>query len=314
MRFMSSVRLFPSFTPLTLDMYKDYMAYMGQFESFSDFNFVSLWSYMGHKCLISKLNGNLVFRMVDYKTHEPFLAMLGENDISNTLAHLFEYLGTTQLPREIRLVPAHMVQDALQKHQQYHFVLDRDNFDYIIDVAKFIKLSGNTFKSKRGDIKKFLLQNKEYESRLLKIHSAQDREHIMSLVNHWTSNGVKSPGHDDVHAIHKLLSHAHDFKTIDYGIFIQGKLRAFTINELIHKDTYMGHFGKADKTFPGIYSFLEYETARYMYENFGCKYLNLQQDLGLSNLRKSKLSYKPCKFLEKGTIAQKATIINHTKI
>jgi len=311
---MSSVRLFPSFTPLTLGMYKDYVAYMGQFESFSDFNFVSLWSYMGHKCQISKLNGNLVFQMVDYKTHEPFLAMLGENDIPNTLTQLFKYLRTTQLPKEVRLVPARMVQDSLQKHQQFHFVLDRDNFDYIIDVTKFIKLSGNTFKSKRGDIKKFLTQNHEYESRLLKIHSSQDRGHIMNLVKHWSANGIKSPEHDDVDAIRKLLSHAHDFKTIDFGIFIGGKLRAFTINELVQKDTYMGHFGKADKSFPGIYSFLEYETARYMHEKFGCKYLNLQQDLGILNLRRSKLSYKPCKFLEKGTITQKATIINHTKI
>lgn len=305
MSMLSRFPLFPNFEPLTLDIREDYEQYLKHFETYSDFNFVSLWTYMGHECQLSNLNGNLIFKMIDYSTHEPFLSMLGDNRPVHTLDTLFKYLEESNLRKELRLVPATSSMMALDDSHKYTFHLDRDNFDYIIDVRKLIDLKGNQMKTKRRQIQLFKTHSPEHVVRRMDIKSTDDRAHIVELIQRWSDNNKKESEHDHVQAVHKLLDHAHDFHTIDLGIFVDKRLVAFTVNEVIHNHMYMAHFGNADKSVPGIYSFMEHETARFMHENFACLYFNFQQDLGIPNLRRSKLSYRPHRFLEKGIISRK---------
>lgn len=314
MKILSSIPVFPTFSPITLDIRDSYEEYVKQYESYSDFNFISLWTYMGHECQLSNLNENIIFRMIDYGTHEPFLSLLGENKFIHTLDMLFAFLHSVQLPPEINLIPAPVAHKHILPHTPYSFELDRDNFDYIVEVSSLLELKGNRMKPKRREINRFKAHTPKYEIREIDIKSEEDKKHITRLIEHWSSRKGEDDEHDDVDALNKLLTHEHDFHTVDLGLFIDSRLHAFTINEVIHQKTYMGHFGKADKSVPGIYTFMEHETARTMFETYGCTHINLQQDLGIENLRKAKLSYKPCKYLEKGTVTRKDNPINNYSV
>lgn len=302
---LSRLPLFPNFEPITLELREDYEKYLKNFETFSDFNFVSVWTYMGHECKLSNLNGNLVFKMIDYSTHEPFLSILGDMRLTHSLDTLFEYLDASDMKAEIKLVPATSSMSALNKTGKYAFHLDRNNFDYIIDVKKLMNLEGNQMKTKRRQIQVFKSYAPNHIVRQMDLRTSDDQAQVIQLVKHWSKNSKKESEHDHTQAVHKLLSHAHDFHTIDLGVFVDNRLVAFTINEVIHNHMYMAHFGNADKAVPGIYSFMEHETARFMHEKYECLYFNFQQDLGIPNLRRSKLSYRPHRFLEKGIISRK---------
>ncbi len=304
MNTLSRVSLFPNFQPITLDIRRHFDQYTQQYETYSDFNFISLWSYMGHNCLLSNLLGNLVFQMRDYVTLEPLVSVLGDTNLIHVLDTLFEYLDQSTFKKELRLVPASLALPHLMKHERYSFHMDRDNFDYIIDVRHLLKHEGKDMKHKQRDLHAFYSRTPRFEVREIDIRSPQDCKHILNLVEHWISKKDVKNVYDDTEAIRKLLTHEHDFHTVDVGIFIDNRLVAFSINELITADMYMAHFGKADKSVPGIYTMMEYETARIMHERYACKYFNFQQDLGIAKLRKSKLSYQPVKFLEKGTISR----------
>jgi hypothetical protein len=92
-------------------------------------------------------------------------------------------------------------------------------------------------------------------------------------------------------------------KLLSYGIFIDGQLEAFTINELLPSKYAITHFTKADPTKVGVFEFLYHELAKQLHAK-GAFYLNREQDLGLEGLRAAKMSWRPIKFLKKYTISR----------
>ena len=78
---------------------------------------------------------------------------------------------------------------------------------------------------------------------------------------------------------------------------------AFTIDELLDDEYAIRHFMKADTSYKGIYSYIVSESAKILLES-GKKYLNIEQDLGLANLRQAKKSYRPVQFLKKYTVSK----------
>ena len=63
---------FPEFKSLELSDKKDIESFTKRFPPYSDFNFVSMWSWdIKEEIRISQLNGNLVVRFTDYLTGKP---------------------------------------------------------------------------------------------------------------------------------------------------------------------------------------------------------------------------------------------------
>ncbi|MCX8110503.1 MAG: phosphatidylglycerol lysyltransferase domain-containing protein [Syntrophorhabdaceae bacterium] len=177
---------------------------------------------------------------------------------------------------------------------------EREHFDYVYLREDLINLSGNKYRSKRNHINKLLkTYNAKYdvlstiyiESCLqLQEKWCQQRrcEEDMSLLGEWE-------------AVKEILTY-YDFLDITGGvIIIDDEVRAFTLGEMLNKDTAVIHIEKADADIPGLYPLINQRFCKYGLNN--AYYINREQDLGIHGLREAKLSYHPHHFVEKFSIS-----------
>jgi hypothetical protein len=88
-------------------------------------------------------------------------------------------------------------------------------------------------------------------------------------------------------------------------VFVDGLLRGFTVFEQVTKEYAILSFQKADKSYPGIFEFLNHSIALYLHKR-GCMFMNMEQDLGIPGLRQAKRKYDPT-YLKKYSIRPKMT-------
>ena len=86
------------------------------------------------------------------------------------------------------------------------------------------------------------------------------------------------------------------------GVYIDNKLEAFTIGEKINENIALIHIEKANQNIKGLYQYINQQFLLNEFPNV--KYVNREEDLGLDGLREAKLSYHPCKFIEKYSIKE----------
>src|SRR6185295_15686005 len=104
-----------------------------QFPPYSDFNFVSMWSWdIKGDMRICQLHGNLVVRFTDYITGEPFYSFLGNHEVNDTARQLLELSKKEGFELALKLVPEESIKHL--DNMTFHIVEDRDHFDYIFDT------------------------------------------------------------------------------------------------------------------------------------------------------------------------------------
>lgn len=81
------------------------------------------------------------------------------------------------------------------------------------------------------------------------------------------------------------------------AIRIDGKMQALTVGGQLNLDTAVVHIEKANTNFRGLYQAINNEFCRNMPDS--TEFVNREEDMGIPNLRKAKLSYKPVKMIEK---------------
>jgi hypothetical protein len=253
------------------------------------------------------LNDNLVVKLPDYLSNEPILSFLGDKQVLETISILLEQAKTEGLEQALKLIPeVNLKKEKTTIEQKFSLQEDLDNNDYILSVKKIVFLEGKNFKSKRRMINK-IKADLEIKTKLIHLQNKKIQQEIKDLFYLWEKNKKKKQSETKTEpiALKRLMKSAHFFNLISLGFYKKDKLIAFTINEIIYNKYYMGHFGKADSTL-GLSKYIEYKTARVLSE-FGCQYMNFQQDLGIFGLRKSKKGWQPVRYLKKYILKKKKT-------
>ncbi len=80
-------------------------------------------------------------------------------------------------------------------------------------------------------------------------------------------------------------------------IEVEGAVEAFTLGELLNPDTVVIHIEKANAAFHGLYQVINQQFLEREWANV--RYVNREQDLGVSGLRRAKESYYPHHMVEK---------------
>ena len=89
-------------------------------------------------------------------------------------------------------------------------------------------------------------------------------------------------------------------------LIADGQSVAFTIGSMITPDTMDVHFEKAVPGVNGAYPTINREFVRMMRRRFpSLAWVNREDDMGLENLRRAKLSYHPAAMVKKYTLTQK---------
>ena len=180
----------------------------------------------------------------------------------------------------------------------------RDHSDYIFSVQALAQLKGKKFDGKRNQVRKFVGSFPQYSFRMLE---ADALPRAMGLFDCWTAaRGTGSTTSDPNHpggygcqrqALERAFQAFSSLSLRGGAIVVRGETKAFVIASQGAPGTAVVHFAYADTRLPGIYQALLWETCRNLLTDY--VYVNLEEDLGVPGLRKTKLSYQPLRLEEK---------------
>jgi uncharacterized protein len=292
---------FPQFKRLELADQADVEAITSKFQPYSHMDFTCLWSWdVNDDTMVSILNGNLVVIISDHFSKEPFYTFLGNEKINETIEALFTSAKEKNMPEPaIRMVPeASLLRIDFNR---FFIEIDLDACDYIYDIRRLATYEGAQYRDKRQMYNRFLRSYPGVKPVVLDIHNPDTRNTVLGLNHLWIEG--KTEKHDssslerEISAIERFINS--DFKnTLTTGVLYENKLIAYSTFTLLQKGYVMCHFAKADTDHPGIYEYLMRQNAIILQDK-GYKYLNYQEDLGLSGLRYAKTSFRPTGFLRK---------------
>jgi len=290
---------FPQFKKLELKDEKDVEKFNSQYQPYSDFNFISMWSWnIEDKIYISILNDNLVVRFLDYVTNKIFYSFLGNNNTNDTVKKLLELSKKEGLSVELKLIPEDSIKGL--DFSKFKIIEDRDNFDYIYKVENLKDMSGGKFEVKRKRLR-FFKKNFEHEIKILKLNNFNIKNEIINLFNDWAFNKGKTISYfqNEFSALIRLLNCSNSVNFFVIGIYFKNKLIAISITGHTHSLYNIGHFQKTHAPlFKGLNDYLVNTLAHLLF-NENIQYMNCEQDLGITGLRINKESYAPYKYLKK---------------
>lgn len=237
---------------------------------------------------------------------EPFLfpplTKTGEYDpesLRQTIYAAKDYFEKKGAKFSLRLVPLHMT-DIIKAAcpGELKFIDDRPNYDYVYRTQELIDLKGRDYHAKKNHLNYFH-KNYEYEYISLTSDMADDAMRFIDEFN----QRKEVPEHEmqmlrmEEEAMEDVLRNLEKVGYMAGAIRIGGKIEALSIGGRLGKNTVTVHVEKANTEFRGLYQAINQEFCRSIGEF--AKYVNREEDMGLPNLRKAKLSYKPVRMVEK---------------
>ncbi|WP_170075922.1 DUF2156 domain-containing protein [Paraclostridium dentum] len=187
---------------------------------------------------------------------------------------------------------------------RFEYIEERNNFDYIYDGESLRTLAGRKNQKKRNHLNSFV---KEYGDRVeyKKLEEA-DFDECINLLKEWSKDKEESIELDsEFKAIKRIFKNYEKLKdTLKIsGIYIDSKLEAFSIGEMLNDNMAVIHVEKANADIRGLYPYINQQ---FLLNEFNdVEFVNREEDLGIEGLRKAKLSYHPVKFAEKYTVIEK---------
>jgi hypothetical protein len=181
---------------------------------------------------------------------------------------------------------------------EFEFTTDRSFYDYIYNFADLSELKGKKYHSKRNFINRFRMNKWCYEP-----ITPQNVCECICMNERWLKEceTAGSTIRDDSSLIRENcvvnagLEHFFDLGFTGGLLRANGEVVAFTFGEPVNRDTFVVHAEKAFARITGAYPAINNEFVNHACSGFA--YINREEDMGLENLRKAKLSYHPA-FLE----------------
>lgn len=228
-----------------------------------------------------------------------FLSPIGYKDKNKIINFILEYAQKHNLTNTIKRVDEETINSI--KNSGLKVIEDADNFDYVYSREDLAFLNGRKFSNKRGFIKKF---NADYYHRYWSYKNHKEcREKCLKFTDKWFENRkpIDDALQNEYFAIKEFLLNYNEFNAIGGVICIEDEIVAYTFGEKLNKDTFVVHFEKADSKYSGIYQTIN---KLYVENEIPSKfvYINREQDLGISGIRKAKESYYPVKLIKKYNI------------
>lgn len=172
----------------------------------------------------------------------------------------------------------------------------RDHFDYVYQAGDLIQLSGNRYQAQRNHIHHLQRSSAFSYEPLQESHLSA----CLDLAEEWCAqkNCVEDLSlQGEWGAIKAGLRNFHDLNLQGAVILINGQVEAFTLGELLNKETAVVHIEKANPLISGLYAVINQEFCRHSWSQV--PFINREQDLGLPGLRTAKMSYHPDHLVEK---------------
>lgn len=235
---------------------------------------------------------------------EPFAMMPVGNVNEEKFAEAFSYIKRYFIEKGIKPVFKRITRDELaffegRTASKDSIVFDRDNSDYLYNTSDLANLRGKKYDGKRNHINKF---NRLHTYEYVPLDDSLVDE-CVRIMEEWCRGKNCNCQRGDYCERMANMEILRNFKTLDCkGALIKadGSFEAFTVGEMLNKDTAVIHIEKANNDINGLYTLVNQQFV--LREWSSTTYINREQDLGKEGLRKSKLSYHPVGLIEKFTV------------
>ncbi|MFT4222547.1 DUF2156 domain-containing protein [Dysgonomonas sp.] len=284
-----------SFKQITLS---DKKAFDACFESNAyracDFCFTNLYAWNAKfKTVFAIINRTIFLRFQDSDGQLYYMMPIGKMPLPDAFDLMIQDAKENRIPFQMKGISNDMW-EIIQKEipGEFRRLPDRNNDEYIYFSEKLIKLSGKKLQSKRNHINRFKADNPDWE--YFPLMSKSELDECAAMLDEWENVNVMkidfSQRYDYI-ATKIMLEHFDYFQLRGGALRVNGKIVAFTIGEPLTSDTFVIHVEKAFAEMNGAYTminqqFIEHEASEFTY-------INREEDMGMDNLRKAKMSYYP---------------------
>lgn len=174
--------------------------------------------------------------------------------------------------------------------------LEQDD-DYLVSLQKMRTYPGRHLSSKRNFVTQFLSL---YNSSIFSLTKEYVQD-ALSVLDKWQEEYTQDDDQADYDSCKEALQLLDQLKLSGLIIYVQDQPAAFLLGQKLNSQTYVIHFSKARKDIKGIYPYIYQVLANSLDPSL--QFLNLEQDLGIPDLRKSKQSYQPDLMLHKHRVS-----------
>jgi len=292
---------FPEFKNIEWSDKHDVEQITRAFPPYSDFNFVSLWSWdTRNKMKLSLLRGNLVILFSDYLTDMPFLSFIGSTCLPETACTLIDYSTQKFQDPCLRLIPECIAK--VLPLECFEVLPDEAAHDYVLSTEYLTSLP--RLPTNRHEAARYLKRYTEcYPHHTVKTYSTGSipASDCIGMFKRWAKlKGLDHRELNEYSAFVRFIGNSESENSI-VAIYDNGEMIGFVAFEILYEGYAIGHFLKADNGFKGINEALCYNLAKELTKR-KIVYWNFEQDLGIPQLRQAKRKYKPVFYLKKFTV------------
>lgn len=290
------------FKPLTLEDKQIFDKYTKPYTfATCEFSFTSLFIWRkGCDIQYTIYKDILLIKKMDFDGSYHFMQPLGykKENLKEIVGMLIQYKKENSMEYLFKDTETPFIDDLKELYGESLLIEeDRDNFDYIYESQKLISLSGKNLHTQKNHYNNFT-KNNNYRIAPLCTEVIQD---CIKASREWCSrNDCKGYLLYELKAIQELLKYSDKLDFIGLVIYVNEKLSAFTIGEKVNDSMALIHIEKADSDIKGLYTFINKIFVETCFSDI--PFINREQDLGIENLRKTKLSYRPIKLEPKYSI------------
>ncbi|MBU3190496.1 phosphatidylglycerol lysyltransferase domain-containing protein [Clostridium bowmanii] len=245
--------------------------------------------------------GTLIIKKKDFEGRYYFMQPLGYNkeNLKEIIDALMAYKTENNMDylfKDLDEVFMEEISDIYDDVKDICIKEDRDNFDYLYEAEKLIKLSGKKLHGKKNHYNSFI---KNYNYEVKDIKGTEIINDVIIAAENWYE------GNDDdddmlyyeLQGIKDVLKNIQIINIKGIAVYVDGKIVAFSLGEKLNDNLAVIHIEKGDMGYSGVYSFINKTFIDRCFSDV--KIINREQDLGIDGLRKSKLSYHPYKLEKK---------------
>ncbi|MCM8782251.1 MAG: phosphatidylglycerol lysyltransferase domain-containing protein [Candidatus Omnitrophica bacterium] len=242
-------------------------------------------------CLFCKTNGTIFMPLLPIPSHRKCLT-------KKVIRKCFELMAKFNKNKDCSRIEDISKKD-LTFFEDLGYKTKKKGCEYICGQKELANLSGDKYKAKRA-LYNYFVKNYKFQYREFKNQDSQD---CIRLFRHWAKgrsavykNNYYGALLEDSYLAHKkAMERYEELKLIGRVVVIDNKISAYTFGYELDKETFVILFEISDLNIKGLSQFIFREFCREL-DKF--KYINLMDDSGLENLRKTKLSYRPIRIEE----------------
>ena len=182
---------------------------------------------------------------------------------------------------------------------EFRVTYDDNESDYLYLTEAMADFKGKRYVRHRNHLHQFLAHYTADKAPIAR-NNIPD---ALEILTQWQNHARTAPDKTDFEPCREALEYFSELALWGTLYYIDKKPAGFIIGEALNTDTFCLHFAKASHLYHGLYEFMFNDTAKQWRGKY--KFLNLEEDMGNKNLRRTKNSYGPSGLIRKYRISLK---------